>query len=95
MMSAVGAQDGARYRGGVCLGSRVGRQAPLVRLEYGSPVCGGSFAALRMVKLALSCPGRVGQARPLLAHLYGPAVRCRSDMTAWRIVGLAHLYSAL
>ena len=22
--------------------------------------------------------------QPLLAHLYGPAVRCKSDMTAWR-----------
>jgi hypothetical protein len=31
----------------------------------------------------------------LLAHLYGPAVRCKPNMTDQEIIGLAHLYSAL
>jgi hypothetical protein len=31
----------------------------------------------------------------LLAHLYGPAVRCKPDVTDLEITGLAHLYSAL
>src|SRR5262249_49495427 len=31
----------------------------------------------------------------LMAHLYGPAVRCKPDMTDQEIIGLAHLYSAL
>ena len=30
-----------------------------------------------------------------LAHLYGPAVRCKPDVTDLEMTGLAHLYSAL
>jgi hypothetical protein len=30
-----------------------------------------------------------------MAHLYGPAVRCKPNMTDLEIIGLAHLYSAL
>jgi hypothetical protein len=30
---------------------------------------------------------------PLLAHLYGPAARCKPKMMIWK-VGLAHLYPA-
>ena len=30
-----------------------------------------------------------------MAHLYGPAVRCKPNITDMEIIGLAHLYSAL
>ena len=30
-----------------------------------------------------------------MAHLYGPAVRCKPDVSDLEIVGFAHLYSAL
>ena len=30
-----------------------------------------------------------------MAHLYGPAVRCKPDIDDLEIIGLAHLYSAL
>jgi hypothetical protein len=49
MMSTVGArvEMGVRYRGGACLGSRVGRQAPPVRLKRQRHcVQAGGFAAL-------------------------------------------------
>ena len=30
-----------------------------------------------------------------MAHLYGPAVCCKRDVTDLEMTGLAHLYSAL